>query len=141
MKKILLTALLLAIIIISSAAAAAYAETAEEKANSIAQSCEKVVKSECVIYKRVCVIALQTKDFNAKSDYDAFVNELTANIKAECQADYVFVTRSPKIMSKITELNKMDETDRAKAIEEIIRKELDRRPIKPIMPRMLDNAN
>ena len=38
MKKILLAALLLAIIIISSAAAVAYAETAEEKANSIAQS-------------------------------------------------------------------------------------------------------
>lgn len=138
MKKIL-AILLLTLTLLVSVSAVAYAETAEEKANSLAQSNNKIVNSQCVIYKRVCVMALQTKDFNAKSDYDAFVDELTSQIKKDCQVDFVFVTRSPKIMNKIAELNKMDEADRAKAIEEIIQKELDRHHDKHTMPRLLDS--
>lgn len=137
MKKIV-SIILLALLIACSAATVAYAETAEQHVKSLATEHEKVIAAECVIYKRACVVAIKTEKFNTKSEYDKYVDELTEQIKADCEVDYVFVSRSPKLMFKLTELNKMSENDRAKAIEELIEQQLQRRE-KPskLPPKML----
>lgn len=136
MKKII-AILLLATLLVSFAAATAFAETSEQYVKELATQHDKVVSAECVIYKRACVVALKTEKFTTKSEYDGFVDELAEKIKTDCEVDYVYVSRSPKLMNRLVELNKLDEDERAKAIEEMIQKQLEHGEHKPIMPRML----
>ena len=133
--------ILLAALLACCATAVAYAQTNEEYAEELATQHEKVKEAECVIYKRACVIAIKTEKFTTKTEYDAYVDNLVEQIKTDCEVDYVYVSRSPKLMSKLVELNKMDEDERAKAIEELIQKQLEKHENgpKPIMPRFLDD--
>lgn len=137
MKKIV-TIILLAALLLSCTAAFAFAKENEQYVCELATKHDKVLAAECVIYKRACVIAIKTEKFTTKSEYDKYVNNLTDQIKTDCEIDYVYVSRSPKLMSKLVELNKMSEDDRAKAIEELIQKQLENGGHKPIMPRFLN---
>lgn len=118
-------------------AAIAYAETtSEQHVKQLATEHEKVTACECVIYKRACVVAIKTEKFSTKSEYDEFVENLKKQITEDCEVDYVFISRSPKMMHKLVELNKLSETERAKAIEELIAQQLQRHEHK-IPPKML----
>ena len=111
----------------SCPAAVAFAKTDEQYVKEIATEHDKVIACECVIYKRACVIAIKTEKFTTKSEYDEYVDSLAEKIKTDCEVDYVYVSRSPRLMGKLVELNKLDEDERGKAIEELIRQELENR--------------
>ena len=137
MKKIAAIIMLIALLA-SCATAVAYAETsAEQHVKTIATEHEKVLAAECVIYRRACVVALKTEKFTTKSEYDEYVNKLSEQIKADCEVDYVFVSRSPKMMHQLTELNKLSDDERTKAIEELIAQQIQRREHK-MPPKMLE---
>lgn len=138
MKKIL-ALILLTLLLTCCTATIAFAETAEQHVKQLATEHEKVTACECVIYKRACVVAIKTEKFNTKSEYDEYVDALTKQIKDDCEVDYVFVSRSPKMMFKLTELNKLSEAERTKAIEELIAQQLQRHEHK-IPPKMLNIA-
>lgn len=140
MKKFI-AVIILAVLAACCTGAFAFAQTDEQYVKELAVQHEKVTNAECVIYKRACVIAIKTEKFTTKTEYDAYVDGLAEQIKNDCEVDYVYVSRSPKLMFKLTELNKMSEDDRAKAIEELIQKQLEKHEHgnKPIMPRFLDD--
>lgn len=140
MKKIIAIVGLCIMLACCITVGAAFAKTSEERITELAKQHDKVVEAQCVVYNRTCLIALKTEKFSTKSDYDKFVEELRQKIENECEIDLVFVTRSPKAMHAITQLNKLDETERKEAIEKLIERELNRRDhggSKPIQPRML----
>ena len=141
MKKIV-TVILLATLLLGCTTALAFAESDEQYVQGLATQHEKVLACECVIYKRACLIAIKTEKFTTKSEYDSYVDELVEQIKDNCEVDYVYVSRSPKLMSKLAELNKLDKDKRDEAIEEMIQKYLNGRDHDrgPIMPRFLDRA-
>lgn len=136
MKKIL-TVILLAAVLTGCTVAVAYGATAdEEQIKQLATSHDKVLACECVIHKRACVIAVKTEKFTTKSEYDEYVEGLKEQITSKFEVDYVFVSRSPKMMRELVELNKLDENERVEAIEELIAKQLQRHGHK-IPPKML----
>lgn len=138
MKK-LITVILLATLLACCATAVAYAETQEQHIVNLATQHEKVTDAKCVVYNRVCLLAIKTEKFSTKSEYDKYIEELIKQIKKDCEVDNVFVTRSPKAMFKLNELSKLDDEERQKAIEEMIQRELDRRDREPkrLPPKML----
>lgn len=137
MKKIV-AIIMLIMLLACCATAVAYAETAaEQHVKAIATEHEKVLAAECVIYRRACVVALKTEKFTTKSEYDEYVDNLVEQIKSDCEVDYVYVSRSPKMMYRITELNKLSDEERTKAIEELIAQQIQRRDHK-IPPKMLE---
>lgn len=138
MKKFI-AIILLSVVLLCATAACAVAETAEQRIVNMATAHEKVTAAECIIYNRTCLLAIRAEKFTTKSDYDAFTEELSEQIKSECEIDNVAITRSPKVMYKIAQLNKLSEEERNKAIEDLIDRFLNNneRPVKPIMPRML----
>ena len=123
MKKLVIAALL-AIILTLTVGQLAYAETCEAKICKLATANEKVTEAQCVVYERCCVIAIKTEKFTTKSEYDKYVDELKEEVKAQCEVDHVFVTRNPKVMVQITKLANMSETEREKAIKELLNKEI-----------------
>lgn len=139
MKKIL-AVIMLAALLVCCASVTALAQTTEDYIEELATQHEKVTAAECVIYKRACAIAIKTEKFTTKTEYDKYLDDLIVKIKDDCEIDYVYVSRSPKMMSKLIELNKMDADERNKAIEDLIQKQLENgnngHP-KPIMPRMI----
>ena len=141
MKKVL-AIIILATLLACCATAVAFGQTTEEYVEELATQHDKVLEAECVIYKRACVIAIKTEKFTTKSEYDEYVNELTERIKNDCEVDYVYVSRSPKLMLRLVELSKMNESDRDKVIEELIRQQLERRDSvrTPRPPRFLGNV-
>ena len=140
MKKIAAIFLLVTLLACCTAAVA-YASTAtEEHVKQLATEHDKVTACECVIYKRACVVAIKTEKFSTKSEYDEYVENLKEQITADCEVDYVFVSRSPKMMHQLVELNKLSNEERTKAIEELIAQQLQRHEHK-FPPKMLgDNA-
>lgn len=137
MKKTVAVIVLLATLLACCPAVVASSQTSEEYVKELALQNDKVLDCECVIYKRVCVVAIKTEKFTTKSEYDEYVEKLTEQIKTDCEADYVYVSRSPKLMFKLAELNKMNGDDRDRAIEELIKQQLERRdrdPVKPPLP-------
>ena len=139
MKKVL-TVIMLAAVLIGCVNLTATAKTHDEQyVCELATSNAKVISAECVIYRRACVLAIKTEKFVTKSEYDEYVDGLVEKIKTDCEVDYVYVSRSPKLMNKLAELNKMDEDERAKAIEELIQKQLERRENgdRPLPPKFL----
>lgn len=141
MKKVL-AIIILATLLACCATAVAFGQTTEEYVKELATQHDKVLAAECVIYKRACVIALKTEKFTTKSEYDEYVDGLAEKIKTDCEVDYVYVSRSPKLMLKLVELSKMSEDERDKAIEDLIKKQIERRdPVKtPRPPRCLGIA-
>ena len=139
MKKIIVIILLVTLLACCTAAIAYAETTAEQHVKSMATEHEKVLAAECVIYRRVCIVAIKTEKFTTKSEYDEYVDKLTERIKTDCEVDYVYVSRSPKMMFKLAELNKLSEDERTKAIEELIAKQIARNNHdirKPVQPRL-----
>lgn len=138
MKKIVATIVLLAALFACCTTSLAYAvTTAEQHVKALATKHEKVLAAECVIYRRACVVAIKTEKFTTKSEYDEYLDELTEQIKADCEVDYVLVSRSPKMMHQLTELNKLSDDAREKAIEDLIRQQIERRDPEKAPPRFL----
>lgn len=126
MKKIIAIVLLMTLLA-CCATGVVYAETQEQHIISLATKHDKVTDAKCVVYKRVCLLAIKTEKFSTKSEYDKYVEELIEQIKKDCEVDKVFVTRSPKAMFKLNELSKLSEEQRQKELEEMIERELERR--------------
>lgn len=124
MKKILTVVIL--VLMLAFMSAVAYAQETESQIEELAKANDKVVKAVCIIYQRNCVVAIKTEKFVTRSEYDAYKKALTEEIKAKFQIDNVYITRNPKIMAKMELLSALSETERNKAIEEIINNELNR---------------
>ena len=140
MKRLLLTILLVATVALCFGQVV-FAQTAtEQKICEIAKSDEKVTDAQCVVYERACVVAIKTEKFTSKSQYDEYVNSLREKIKEECEIDHVFVTRNPKVMKQIEELNKLDSDKRDEAIQKLIEEVVQRKPhVRPMPPKMTSN--
>ena len=136
MKKLLLALLIVAAVTLC-VGQLAFAETeCEVKICELAKSHEKVKEAKCIVYERNCVIAIQTEQFTQKSDYEKYVKELVEKVKAECEVDHVFVTRNPKVMKKIEELNKLSEQERDEAIQKLLQEIKHHKPRRPMLPKM-----
>lgn len=141
MKRII-AIIVLATLLTCCTVVTAFAQTQEDYVAELATKHDKVVAAECIIYRRACVIAIKTEKFTTKSEYDEYVENLVEKIKTDCEVDYVYVSRSPKMMNKLVELNKLNGEERTKAIEELIQRQLEGRDHgnRPIPPRFLRNA-
>ena len=137
MKKIILAIMIIATLCTAFTATCAVGQTAEEKICEIAKSNDKILDAKCIVYQRTCLVAIKTKKFVTRSEYDLYLANVRQQITSECEIDNVYVTRSPKVMKKLSELEKLNDKQRQQAIQEIIEKELNKGlpPIKDIMPR------
>ena len=135
MRKILLAILLTATIALCFGQVAFAATATEQKICELAKANDKVTDAQCVVYERCCIVAIKTKKFTSKSQFDEYVNELREKINAECEIDHVIVTRNPKIMKEIVELNKLDGEQRNDAIQKLIEEAKQHKPPrKPMIP-------
>ena len=136
MKKLLLAILLVATVALTFGQVV-FAETAtEQKICQLAKSDDKVTDAKCVVYERACVVAIKTEKFTSKSQYDEYVDGLREKIKEECEVDHVFVTRNPKVMKQIEELNKLDSDKRDEAIQKLLEEVVQRKPhVRPMIPK------
>ena len=137
MKKLLL-ALVLAVTVALCLGQVAFAETAtEQKACELAKANDKVTEAHCVIYERCCVVAIKTEKFASKTEYEEYVKELCEKVKTECEVDHVIVTRNPKAMKQMVELNKLEGQKRTEAIEKLIEEAKQHKPHgRPMLPKM-----
>ena len=123
MKKLILLALM-TIVLALTIGQAAFAENCEAKVCEMVTKNVKVTEAQCVIYQRCCIVAIKTEKFTSKKEYEAFVKEVTEQIKAECEVDHVFVTRNPKVMAKINALANKSEEEREEIIKQLLDKEI-----------------
>ena len=137
MKKIILAIVISATLCTAFTATCAVGQTAEEKICEIAKSNDKILEAKCIVYQRNCLVAIKTEKFVTRSEYDLYLANVRQQVTSECEIDNVYVTRSPKVMKKLSELEKLNDKQRQQAIQEIIEKELNKGlpPIKDIMPR------
>ena len=137
MKKIILAIMIIATLCTAFTATCAVGQTAEEKICEIAKSNDKILDAKCIVYQRTCLVAIKTEKFVTRSEYDLYLANVRQQITSECEIDNVYVTRSPKVMKKLSELEKLNDKQRQQAIQEIIEIELNKGlpPIKDIMPR------
>lgn len=144
MKKIFLLGIIIAMLTAMLVSAFAFADTmtTEQQICELATQNERVLTAKCLVYERHCIVAIKTEKFATKTDYEQYVDELTNEIKSKFEVDNVIVTRNPKVMHKLTMLEKLDGDKRDKLIKEIIERELnkDNLPLKPIMPRLTMNS-
>lgn len=137
MKKIVV--ILLALLALTLAVApAALAETdCEAKICKLATQNENVTQAECIVYKRIAVVAIRTEKMVTKSQYDQFTEKLCNDVKQQFEIDRVFVTRNPKIMKEIQTLSQLPTEQRDKAIEKIVQEAMKHRPLhKMELPQM-----
>ena len=137
MKKIILAIVIIATLCTAFTATCAVGQTAEEKICEIAKSNDKILEAKCIVYQRNGLVAIKTEKFVTRSEYDLYLANVRQQVTSECEIDNVYVTRSPKVMKKLSELEKLNDKQRQQAIQEIIEKELNKGlpPIKDIMPR------
>ena len=137
MKKIILAIMIIATLCTAFTATCAVGQTKEKKICEIAKSNDKILDAKCIVYQRTCLVAIKTEKFVTRSEYDLYLANVRQQITSECEIDNVYVTRSPKVMKKLSELEKLNDKQRQQAIQEIIEKELNKGlpPIKDIMPR------
>lgn len=140
MKKFVtfLTILLLALAV---APTLAVATTTEQKICDIALQNDKIKRAKCVVYERSCIVAIQTEKFANKTEYCNFVEGFENQVKENYQIDNVFVTRNPKVMSRLDKLDKLDDTQKRAEIQKLVEHILNKpmplpaRPQKPICGR------
>ncbi len=123
MKKILLAICVLCAIALLTLSQTAFATETEQAIAYIALQNDKVVRATSVVYMRSCVVALQTKKFASREEYDEFVAKLTEQIKKDYEIDTVYVSRSPKVMQIVNKLAKLDEASRQEIIRRLIEAE------------------
>ncbi len=115
------------------------ANAANKTENEIAQlvkNKEKICDAKCVVYENACVVAIKTEKFLSKNEYDKFKEQLAAELCKKFNLSAIVVTRSPKAMHAISEIEKMSEKEREIAIEKFVDFELNRKPHNPrIQPR------
>ena len=121
MKKILLAICVLCAIALLTLSQTAFAT--EQAIADIALQNDKVVRATSVVYMRSCVVALQTKKFASREEYDEFVAKLTEQIKKDYEIDTVYVSRSPKVMQIVDRLSKLDEASRQEIVRRLIEAE------------------
>lgn len=124
MKKIL-TVIILALAFVLMGTAA-YALDVETQIAEMATKNEKVIKAECIVYQRTCVVAIKTEKFSTKTEYETYRQNLIKTIKDNYEVDNVIVTRNPKVMAEIERLRNLSEEERSKEIEKILERELQR---------------
>ena len=136
MKKLLLALLLIVTVALCLGQVVFAATATEQKICELAKANDKVTDAQCIVYERCCVVAIKTEKFTSKSQYDEYVNELREKIKAEYEIDHVMVTRNPKVMKEIVELNKLDGEKRDKAIQKLLEEVKQHHPhLKPMIPK------
>lgn len=136
MKKICLAfALILAVAVIIPIAAQAATEQ-EAQICALVKEKDKIVDAQCVVYQRNCVIAIKTEKFTSKTDYEEFATQLEKEIAEKYDLDKVLITRSPKVMHAITQLNKMSDEERESTIQKFIDKLFHRDQQPGIQPRI-----
>lgn len=139
MKKTIILTFLAVVFAMTFICGVAAAESCEDKICEIVKCNERILDAKCVVYERNCLVAIKTEKFVTRSDYEEYLEKVSEEIKAQCEIDNVIITRSPKVMHKITQLNKLDSAKRQEVIKEIIERELNRfdhsNP-RPIQPRM-----
>ena len=123
MKKILLAICALCAIALLTLSQTAFATETEQAIADIALQNDKVVRATSVVYMRSCVVALQTKKFASREEYDEFVAKLTEQIKKDYEIDTVYVSRSPKVMQIVDRLSKLDEASRQEIVRRLIESE------------------
>lgn len=123
MKKILLAICVLCAIALLTLSQTAFATETEQAIADIALQNDKVVRATSVVYMRSCVVALQTKKFASREEYDEFVAKLTEQIKKDYEIDTVYVSRSPKVMQIVDRLSKLDEASRQEIVRRLIEAE------------------
>ena len=120
MKHFLYALCVLSMIAILTTSVAAYATTSEEKIANLAAANEKVVRAKCIIYKRNCLVALQTKEFTSHEQYKQFVAQLTEQITFGYEVDNVYVIRNPRAMQIMNKLDGLSQSERDKAIQRLL---------------------
>lgn len=124
MKKLLIVVILA--VLLATFVCAATAQTVEEQINAIACQNDKVLDAKSIVYDKACVVAIKTERFVTRREYEDYRNDLINQIKSKFEIDCVIVTRNPKVMCQIDKLNELNETERDKAIQELIEKILSR---------------
>ena len=123
MKKILLAICVLCAIALLTLSQTAFATETEQAIADIALQNDKVVRATSVVYMRSCLVALQTKKFASREEYDEFVAKITEQIKKDYEIDTVYVSRSPKVMQILDRLSKLDEASRQEIVRRLIEAE------------------
>lgn len=136
MKKILFAlALILSITVLLPCMANAATKTESEIAELV-KSNDKICEAKCVVYENACVVAIKTEKFLSKNEYDKFKEQLQTELCEKFNLGAIVITRNPKAMHAISEIEKMSEKEREAAIEKFVDFELNRRPHHPqIQPR------
>lgn len=129
MKKSIFIVAVFCLIALLTLSVSAYAEATkiEQQIAQKAQQNEKIVRAACVVYKRDCVVCVQTKNMTSKTEYNDYVADLKAQIKADFEIDNVYVCANPKVMRLIDKLQQLDEKQREEAIKRLIDAEKQRR--------------
>lgn len=136
MKKICLAfALILAIAVFIPVAAQA-ATDQEKEICTLVKEKDKIVDAQCAVYQRNCVIAIKTEKFTSKTNYDEFRTQLEKEIAEKYDLDKVMITRSPKVMHAIAQLDKMSDEEREATIQKFIDKLFHRDQHPGIQPRI-----
>lgn len=121
MKKIIVLAILTILLLSTFVAAATEIET---NIANVAMQNENVVRANCIVYRRYCLIALQTRKFTSREEYESYVENLADKVKSDYEIDKVIVTRSPKALKAIDALNDFDDETKQKYIEKLLTEEL-----------------
>ena len=136
MKKLVIY-LAIALFILALTPTFAMATTREQEICNIAMQNPKVVKAKCIIFERNCLVAIQTEKFTNRTEYSDFLAKFEDQVKAKYQIDNIKVTRSPKVMCKLDQLEKLNENERNAEIQKLIEYLLNKPtplPAVPIIP-------
>lgn len=120
MKHFLYALCVLSMIALLTTSVAVYATTSEDEIAGLAAANEKVVRAKCMIYKRNCLVALQTKEFTSHEQYKQFVAQLTEQITSGYEVDNVYVTRNPRAMQLMNKLDGLSQTERDKMLQRLL---------------------
>lgn len=133
MKKLVIY-LAIALFILALMPTFAMATTTEQEICHIAMQNPKVVKAKCIIFECNCLVAIQTEKFTNRTEYSDFLAKFEDQVKAQYQIDNIKVTRSPKVMCKLDQLEKLSENERNAEIQKLIEYLLNKPTPLPIHP-------
>ncbi|MCM1289164.1 MAG: YhcN/YlaJ family sporulation lipoprotein [Corallococcus sp.] len=136
-KKIYLILLPIIALVLLLLPCTAFADVSKQETEiaELAQTRDQVKSAKCIVYQRACIIAIQTEKFTNKTEYDQFRQELENEILEKYNLDKVVISRSPKVMHAICQLEKMSESERQQAIEKFLQQHGDTERPPMIQPR------
>ena len=133
MKKLVIY-LAIALFILALIPTFAMATTTEQEICNLAMQNPKVVKAKCIIFERNCLVAIQTEKFTNRTEYSDFLGKFEDQVKAQYQIDNIKVTRSPKVMCKLDQLEKLSDSERNAEIQKLIEYLLNKPTPLPAVP-------